>query len=182
MDVEGSGDVCRYYAFILGALEVDKVIEIKVGYEDRVHPVSRINFPVIGVMELGHEIIPILDISLKLGIKETQNQSQTRTIIVVETVLNHQERKCGFRIDSLLDVMEVRPRDILETSLYQPDIKQFFISNQLSQCKEVIKILDIDTILAEIEQYFQWTMIRRKFCNPKAAITIPFPVHFIGEK
>lgn len=44
---------------------------------------------------------------------------------------------CGIRVDSILDVMNVKTRDIMPTSLFEPDIKQSFISNQLSQCQEV---------------------------------------------
>lgn len=137
MDVEVSGDVCTYYVFVLEdelyALDIFKIKEIKVGYQDQIKSVIPINFFIIGGMERGQEIVPIIDLPLRLGIKEMQNQSQARTIIVVETVLNKQKRKFGMLVDSVLNVTNIRTQDIMNTSLYKPDIKQYFILNRFSE-------------------------------------------------
>lgn len=155
MDIEVFGAVQTFYVFTLGAelfaLEIEKIREIKLGYENQIIPVTPIHSPVKGVMELGQEIVPIIDLSLRLGIKEIQSQSQTRMIIFVEAVLNERKRICGIWIDRLLNITNVRTRDIIDTFLYEPDIKQYFISDRLSDCKKTIKILNIESILTEIE-------------------------------
>lgn len=84
-----------YLGADLDALEIEKIKEIRVGYKDEIDPVVPLSFPVTGVMELRQEILPIIDLSLMIGIQETQNRSQARTTIVVETVSNKQKRKCG---------------------------------------------------------------------------------------
>ena len=156
-DVEVSESMCAFYVFVLEdelyALEASKTREIKVGYQDPIESTPPISSFVIGTMQLEQEVVPVIDFSLRLGIKTKVKNSQTKTMIVAETVFHKQEKKCGIVVDSLLNITNIRTRDIINTPLYKPDIKQYFISNQFSDSKEIIKILDIDVLLAEIELF-----------------------------
>ena len=156
MDLQLDGDIKTYYVFELGlelyALETEKIQDIKVGYEDQICSVTHNHCSVMGVMETEKETVPIIDLASKLEIKETKPQSQARTIIFIEAVLDQQKRKYGIRIDTLLGVINVKMRDLMETSLYEPDIKQFFVSNRFSDGREIIKILDAESLLTEVEQ------------------------------
>lgn len=154
-NMEVSEEVYTYYVFTLGddlyALEADKIKEIKVGYHKQINYVFSMIPSMVGFIDMGSGNVSFVDLRLKLKIKERQKKSKSNTMIIVETILNEKRKKYGLIFDSFLTMTSVKFKDTVETFLFEPDIKPFFVSSNFSQDEELIKVLDVDAIIADIE-------------------------------
>jgi len=149
-------NIGQYYILTIGnelyALEAERIKEIKVGYHKQINSVFNMSPSVAGVIDIGAEMVLVVDLQLKLKTRERLNKSQPNTMIIVDTISNQRIKKYGFIIDSCLAIANVRLKDTVETSLFKPDIKRLFVSGSFSQCEEIVKILDIDAIVSDVEQ------------------------------
>ena len=149
MKVADIKDVCSYYVFSLGdelyAIEAEKVKEIRSGYLKSIYPIANSISSFIGRFYSGAEALPILDLGSLLIINKP-SQSQANTILVVDLKEDRYEKKCGLLVDNCMDVVDIEPYDKLTTSLFGPYIKQYFICEKFSERKEMVKILNAETL------------------------------------
>ncbi|RKY00982.1 chemotaxis protein CheW [Candidatus Poribacteria bacterium] len=111
----------------------------------RMQPVTRVpNTPeyVRGVINLRGEIIPIVDLRKKLGIPPTEDKSNR--IIVVE----HQDKKVGFIVDSVSEVLRVE-EDSIEPPPSMMRIDSRYISGIAKLDGEFMIVLDLNRLLEE---------------------------------
>ncbi|MBN2184501.1 MAG: purine-binding chemotaxis protein CheW [Candidatus Krumholzibacteriota bacterium] len=73
-------------------------------------PVPGMAEPVLGVINLRGEIIPVLEIHSVLGVEEDEDNAKSRKKRVI--ILDSSEGRFGFIVDEVKDVVQVESKDI----------------------------------------------------------------------
>ena len=148
MGVNASAGVREYLTFRLGqeeyGIDILKVQEIR-GYE----PPTRIaNAPefIKGVVNLRGTIVPIIDMRLKFNCAQADYNSFTVVII-----LNLQKRIVGIVVDSVSDVMELKPDDIKAAPDIESVIDNGCIMGLGSVAERMLILLDIEKLMSGVD-------------------------------
>ncbi|QTA91145.1 chemotaxis protein CheW [Desulfonema magnum] len=118
-------------------IEIIKVREI-VG----MMPITAVNNTppyVKGVINLRDQVIPVTDLRLRLGLKETAYTNQT-SIIIIESEAEENNTVTGIIVDTVTDVLGIRARDVEEPSALNFKTDNSFISG-IAKIESHIKIL-----------------------------------------
>lgn len=99
---------------------------------------------VLGIMNLRGRIVTIIDLGKKLGLGESKKTEQSRIIIV-----NSREENIGLLVDRIADVLTTRWEDVDPTPSNIKGIKGKYFRGVCKTGKELVAILDIDTVLGE---------------------------------
>ena len=150
MKITDIKDVCSYYVFSVGnelyGTEAQKVKEIKSGFLKSIYPPIDSISALVKRIYSGAESLPILDLSALLISQKSFNHPRTNTIIIIETGKERYNKKYGLLVDTCMDIIEIKRHDKLTTSLFGPYIKQYFICEEFSEHKEVVKVLDTEAL------------------------------------
>ena len=148
MGVNASAGVREYLTFRLDqeeyGIDILKVQEIR-GYE----PPTRIaNAPefIKGVVNLRGTIVPIIDMRLKFNCAQADYNSFTVVII-----LNLQKRIVGIVVDSVSDVMELKPDDIKAAPDIESVIDNGCIMGLGSVTERMLILLDIEKLMSGVD-------------------------------
>ena len=148
MGVNASAGVREYLTFRLDqeeyGIDILKVQEIR-GYE----PPTRIaNAPefIKGVVNLRGTIVPIIDMRLKFNCAQADYNSFTVVII-----LNLQKRIVGIVVDSVSDVMELKPDDIKAAPDIESVIDNGCIMGLGSVAERMLILLDIEKLMSGVD-------------------------------
>jgi purine-binding chemotaxis protein CheW len=99
---------------------------------------------VLGIMNLRGRIVTIIDLGKKLGLGESKKTEQSRIIIV-----NSREENIGLLVDRIADVVTTRWEDVDPTPSNIKGIKGKYFHGVCKAGKELVAILDIDTVLGD---------------------------------
>jgi len=99
---------------------------------------------VLGIMNLRGRIVTIIDLGKKLGLGGSKKTDQSRIIIV-----NSKEENIGLLVDRIADVFTTRWEDVEPTPSNIKGIKGKYFQGVCKTGKDLVAILDIDTVLAE---------------------------------
>jgi len=139
----------KYLTFAIGeeeyGLEILKVREIN-GYMD-ITPVPQTPAYVRGVINLRGQVIPVIDLRSKLGMKPAEVTDET-CIIVVEVARNNQKTDTGIVVDRVQEVLYITSEQIQETPEFGSSVDTDFILGLGKVGKSVKILLDIDKVLA----------------------------------
>jgi purine-binding chemotaxis protein CheW len=95
-----------------------------------------------GMIDLRGELVPVIDLRKRMGVKEIQNQMQTRILIT-----RIQQQKIGFIVD-LADQVYTIP---VENIKAPPEGSEFILA-VAKQNQDLLVILDLERLLTEQEQ------------------------------
>jgi purine-binding chemotaxis protein CheW len=141
-----ASDGSQYLTFALGqeeyGVEILKVQEIK-GYTPAT-PVPNTPDYIKGVMNLRGTIIPVVDLRVKLALKETEyNQF---TVIIVVTVGT---KVVGLIVDSVSDVLNIPEADIQSPPEFGSTVDVRFIDGMAKAAEKIVMLLNIDRVLKD---------------------------------
>lgn len=142
----------KYLTFALAneeyGLEILKVREI-IGYID-VTAVPQTPSHIKGVINLRGQVIPVVDLRTKFGMRTTDVTDQT-CIIVVEITQDGRKFNTGIVVDRVLEVLDIAGNDIEEAPQFGASVCTSFILG-MAKVNEAVKILlDIDRVLSKEE-------------------------------
>jgi purine-binding chemotaxis protein CheW len=143
-----TSDGNQHLTFALGqeeyGVDILKVQEIK-GYTAPT-PVPNTPGYIKGVMNLRGTIIPVVDLRVKLALKETEyNQF---TVIIVVTVGT---KVVGLIVDSVSDVLNIPKSDIQAPPEFGSTVDVRFIEGMAKAGEKIVMLLDIDRVIADGE-------------------------------
>lgn len=126
------------------ALDIIKVQEIR-GYEAVTHLA---NLPpyIKGVINLRGNIVPIVDLRIKLGLASF-NYSAT-TVVVILSLL---DRLIGIVVDAVSDVMEISPEQIKPPPEFGASIDIRYLLGMATLGERLVALVDIETLLSNDE-------------------------------
>ncbi|MBO9883161.1 MULTISPECIES: chemotaxis protein CheW [Xanthomonas] len=138
----------EFLSFTLGeehyGVDILKVQEIR-GY-DSVTRVPDAPEYIKGVINLRGTIVPVIDLRLKLRLKEARYDAFT-----VMIVLNVENRVVGIVVDSVSDVIPLNQEQIRPTPEFGAAVDTRFISGIGTQDDKMLILLDIETLLDSAE-------------------------------
>jgi purine-binding chemotaxis protein CheW len=139
----------KYLTFHLGneefAIQVLKVKEI-MGVQE-ITAVPRTPAFVKGVINLRGKVIPVLDLRLKFGLKETEYTQHT-CIVVVQVIVEAQNMLMGIIVDGVSEVLNLAGSDIEDTPDFGQGVSLPYLLG-MAKTKGGVKILlDIDEVLS----------------------------------
>ena len=142
----------KYLTFALAneeyGLEILKVREI-IGYMD-ITSIPQTPPYVKGVINLRGQVIPVVDLRSKFGMKTTEVTDRT-CIIVVETYRGNCNCSTGIVVDYVQEVFDIAGEDIDEAPQFGAAVNTDFILG-IGKVGESIKILlDIDKVLSGMD-------------------------------
>jgi purine-binding chemotaxis protein CheW len=142
----------KYLTFKLAneeyGLEILKVREI-IGLID-ITELPRTPDYVKGVINLRGKVIPVIDLRLRFGLKETEYTDKTCTI-VVEIEENGIDVQIGVIVDEVSEVLNVTTDDLQETPKFGVAVNTDFILGMAKGQHTVRTLLDIDKVLTSEE-------------------------------
>lgn len=134
----------EYLSFTLGdehyGVDILKVQEIR-GY-DSVTRVPDAPEYIKGVINLRGTIVPVIDLRLKLRLKDARYDAFT-----VMIVLNVEDRVVGIVVDSVSDVIPLGPEQIRPKPEFGAAVDTRFISGIGTVDERMLILLDIETLL-----------------------------------
>lgn len=147
-EAEGS----QYLTFMLAGenygVDILRVQEIK-GWA----PVTRIpNTPehLRGVLNLRGTIVPIIDMRMRFDLEDAEYTALT-VIIVLSIHTEKGERVIGVVVDSVSDVLNVKPEDIKPTPDFGSGVDTEFLNGLAASGDDMVMLLDVDKMLSSDE-------------------------------
>ena len=138
----------EFLSFALGeehyGVDILKVQEIR-GYDSATRLPDAPDY-IKGVINLRGTIVPVIDLRLKLRLKEARYDAFT-----VMIVLNVEDRVVGIVVDSVSDVIPLNDDQIRPTPEFGAAVDTRFISGIGTQDDRMLILLDIETLLDSTE-------------------------------
>ncbi len=103
-----------------------------------------------GVINLRGSVVPVVDLNMKFGIKDTEKTVNTR-IIIGEIEVDGEETILGVLADSVHEVIELEPENIEPAPKIGTRLNTEFIRGMGKREEEFIMILDIDKVFSADE-------------------------------
>jgi purine-binding chemotaxis protein CheW len=103
-----------------------------------------------GVINLRGKVIPVMDLRLRFGMEEMGYNERT-CIIVVEIAGRGGTFTMGIVVDSVSEVLSIKPEDIDKTPSFGTSVNTDYILGMAKMGKGVKILLDIDRVLSNRE-------------------------------
>ena len=103
-----------------------------------------------GVINLRGSVVPVVDLAVKLGFTPTAITNRT-CIVIVEVALNAEPTIVGVLVDSVSQVMEFLPGDILPVPAFGTQVRIDFLQGMGNSGVKFVLILDIEKVLGATE-------------------------------
>ncbi|HEY0894201.1 MULTISPECIES: chemotaxis protein CheW [Cellvibrio] len=100
-----------------------------------------------GVINLRGEVVPVIDLAVRLGRKSIEVQKRT-CIIVVELQNNEQNHVLGLLADSVSEVIEMNDENIEDAPSFGANIRADFIQGIAKREDEFVVLLDANNALS----------------------------------
>jgi len=139
----------QYLTFVLDeedfALEIIKVKEV-LDYIN-ITRVPRMPSYLCGVINLRGNVVPVIDLRLKLGMTKVQRTVDT-CIVIMEIHIDGELVQMGALTDAVKGVIELESKDIVTAPKLGTRLNTDFIRGMGKQDNQFIIILDIDRVLS----------------------------------
>ena len=100
-----------------------------------------------GVINLRGDVVPVIDLAIRLGRKAIEVQKRT-CIIVVELDNSDQHHVLGLLADAVSEVIEIEAADIEDAPSFGANIRAEFIQGIAKQGEEFVVLLDANNTLS----------------------------------
>jgi len=152
MSVEGITQTTQYLSFKLDdeefALDISRVREVLDFI--RITKVPQTPDFMKGVINLRGSVVPVVDLNMKFGIKNTEKTVNTR-IIIGEISIDGESTILGALADSVHEVMELEPDKIEPAPKIGTKLNTEFLKGMGKREEEFVMILDIDKVFSTDE-------------------------------
>jgi purine-binding chemotaxis protein CheW len=98
-----------------------------------------------GVINLRGEVLPVIDLRIRFGMTAAEINPST-CILVMEIMLDNQDVKVGAMVDSVNEVHEIEPDEILPSPGIASKFRSEFIEGMYKNGDGFIMLLDMDKI------------------------------------
>lgn len=144
MEKKGAGELLQLLSFIVDdeeyALELSETLEVIKLRE--ITEVPHAPLFIAGIISLRGEIIPVISLQKRLGLKEKDTDPENRMIVASYTDI-----KIGLIVDRIMGVVRVNPNDIESTSTIQQEAGGEFIRGVVHHKDRLIILLNLPTLL-----------------------------------
>jgi purine-binding chemotaxis protein CheW len=131
--------------YAIGILQVREVIEY-----DFISKVPTTPPCIRGVINLRGSIVPVIDLAVKFGFRETQVTKWT-CLVIVEVDVDGDCVVMGIMADAIGQVIDLLPQDIAAPPAFGPKIKVEYLRGIATVAKKFILILNTVHVLSTIQ-------------------------------
>lgn len=103
-----------------------------------------------GVLNLRGRVVPVIDLSVRLGLPPTE-PTQWTCILMVEVQLEGEPGLMGMMIDAVSDVIDLAPADIDPLPAFGARVRLDYLAGIGRVGDKIVLLLDIDRILSTDE-------------------------------
>ena len=139
----------QYFTFTLGdeefALEISRVREV-LDYT-AITKVPRMPPFLKGVINLRGNVVPVVDLRLKLGMSAIEKTVDT-CIVIVDILIEEELTQMGALTDSVKEVIDLDPDEIAPPPRMGTQLDNRFIKGMGKQDERFLIILDIDKVFS----------------------------------
>jgi purine-binding chemotaxis protein CheW len=128
--------------FGIDIMNVDSIVKIQ-----QITRVPKSQDYFIGVINLRGEIVPVMSLRKRFGVKEVPDDSATRIII-----LKLDQNLVGIKVDMVRDVVALEETDIEKNNIVTENNGQMFIKAVGKHDDELISILGLHSVVIDREQ------------------------------
>lgn len=145
-------DQSQYLGFYVGSEEYGVgILKIKEIIEyDVVTRVPGTPHYVRGVINLRGSVVPVVDLSAKLGLGDSEVTKRT-CIVILETELEGTRRTVGAMVDAVSQVIELGPGDVEPPPAFGSKVNVQYIVGMGRAGKRFVLLLDIDRAISFLE-------------------------------
>lgn len=126
--------------FAIAVLDTKEIIELTT-----ITRVPQMQDFVTGVTNVRGKVIPVIELSSRLGINE--NNDENRTCIIVETSHDSEQLEIGLIIDAVDQVYTILPETTEITPNFGTRVRKEFIARMAKVGETFISILDLSRLL-----------------------------------
>lgn len=144
-----SDDVNQYLTFILGGeiygvsiLVIKEILE----YNDPTTVPMMPDF-IRGVINLRGSVVPVVDLSLRLG-KETTTIEKRTCVVIIEVQHEDERMEIGVVVDAVNEVLDIAPENIESAPNFGAKIRTDFIHGMGKVDEKFVVLLNIDHVLS----------------------------------
>ena len=128
--------------FAIGILDIKEIIEVVA-----ISPVPLTPDFVQGVINLRGKVVPVIDLSVRLGRAHTELTK--RSCVVIVDVGGGGDQQCmGMLVDEVNEVLEIPPDAMQSAPDFGADIRTDFIDSMARVNERFIVILSVDHVLS----------------------------------
>lgn len=149
LGIESGDDVNQYLTFILGGenygVSILVIKEILEYHEPTTVPMMP-DF-IRGVINLRGSVVPVVDLSLRLG-KQTTSVAKRTCVVIIE--INHEDERMeiGVIVDAVNEVLDIAPENIEAAPSFGAKIRTDFINGMGKVGEKFVVLLNIDHVLS----------------------------------
>ena len=132
--------------YAIGILKVKEIISY-----GPVTSVPQTPAAVRGVLNLRGSVVPVIDLALKLGLPTGVINDRT-CIVIVEVDLGTERTVMGIVADSVSQVIDLCPGDIVPPPPFGTRVRIDFLHGMARADNKFILVLDIDKVLANLDR------------------------------
>ncbi len=145
----------KYLTFNVGSevygISIMQVKEIIGASTQEIHEVPRMPDFAKGVVNLRDKVIPVVSLSLRFGLKESEVTDRTCIVVTEVTGSSGRHVLMGLVVDSVSEVLQVAAEEIEPPPEFGVTLDAAYILG-IAKAKDSVNILlDIDQVLAEDE-------------------------------
>ena len=131
--------------YAIGILRVKEIIPYGTLTKVPQTPIS-----IRGVINLRGSVVPVVDLACKFGLPASPVTDRT-CIVIVEVSVDEETTVMGIMADSVSQVIELAPGDILPAPPFGAPLRMDFLSGMGAAGNKFVLILDIDKVLSTME-------------------------------
>ena len=124
-------------------LQVREIIHLM-----EITPVPRMPPFIRGVINLRGQIVPVLDLRLRLGLAAAQPTRSTCIVVAQVTASSGSGSQMGLVVDAVDEVLSISPADIQETPEFATEPGALFLCGIAKAKGKVMALLDVDRLPA----------------------------------
>jgi len=129
----------------IGILRVKEILEY-----DTVTKVPTTPKSIRGVINLRGNVVPVVDLAVKLGLPESQVTKRS-CVVIVEVAFDGETAVMGLMADSVSQVLDLAAADIQAPPAFGTRVQVDYLLGMGRAGKKFVLLLDIDRVLSEEE-------------------------------
>lgn len=128
--------------FALGILGIKEIIEF-----GQITTVPMMPEFIRGVINLRGSVVPVVDLSVRFGRKNTEVGRRT-CIVILEVATEHDHQDIGIMVDAVNEVLEIPPGNIEPPPTFGAKIRTDFIQGMGKVRGKFVIVLNVDQVLS----------------------------------
>jgi len=153
--------------YAVGILQVKEILQF-----ETVTRVPSVPHSIRGVINLRGSVVPVVDLAVKFGLRETPVTKRT-CVLIVEATIGEERTIMGVLADAVSEVLELSPEDVEPAPSFGTKVKVDYLLGMGKVGKGFVLLLDLDRVLSADEKELASHLAREGLPEEVAAAVIP---------